>query len=199
MQRVTQGVRRFPAWSVYLGGVLWAAFLFWQAATGRLGVEPIQALEHDYGIAALILLLVGLSITPLRRISGLNLLKFRRAIGLTAFLFILCHLSVWAFLDQGAFDRIWADIVKRPYITIGMLGFALSLPLALTSNDRSVRRLGRRWRLLHRLTYAVVILACVHFIMLRKGIQFEPVIYLVVSLLLLGIRFQKWMGRRNPA
>jgi sulfoxide reductase heme-binding subunit YedZ len=199
MQRVTQGVRRLPAWSVYVGGGLWAVLLFWQAATGRLGVEPIQALEHDYGIAALILLLVGLSITPLRRIAGLNLLKFRRAIGLTAFFFILCHLSVWAFLDQGAFDRIWADIVKRPYITIGMLGFALSLPLALTSNDRSVRRLGRRWRLLHRLTYAVVILACVHFIMLRKGIQFEPAMYLVVCLLLLGIRFQKWMSRRNPA
>lgn len=183
-----QALRKLPAWVVYLAGAIWAAWLFWLGATGGLGVEPIKALEQEYGVSAMVLLLAGLLITPLRRYAGINLLKFRRAIGLTAFFFILCHVSVWAILDQGAVSRIWADILKRPYIAVGMLGLSLAIPLALTSNNRSVRKLGRRWKSLHRLTYAVAILGAVHFVMLRKGIQLEPVLYLAATVVILLVR-----------
>ncbi|WP_420568622.1 protein-methionine-sulfoxide reductase heme-binding subunit MsrQ [Thalassovita sp.] len=198
MNHVNQLLRRLPAWSIYMGGVAWAALLFWQGLTGRLGVEPIQTLEHEYGICALILLVIGLSVSPLRRFTGLNLLKFRRAIGVTAFFFVLAHLLVWAVLDQGTLARIWADILKRPYITVGMLALVLAVPLAVTSNNASVRWLGRGWRKLHRLTYPVVLLAGVHFVMLRKGIQLEPVLYLmgITGLLLLRLRLPASRQRR---
>ena len=87
------------------------------------GVDPVKALEHRYGELALQLLIAGLAITPLRRFAGVNLIKFRRALGLVAFFFLLAHLLVWAILDVQTLGRVWADIVKRPYITIGMVGF----------------------------------------------------------------------------
>ncbi|OZO45760.1 hypothetical protein CGU37_27665 [Pseudomonas fluorescens] len=101
---------------------------------------------------------------------------------------MLCHVLVWAILDQGSVSRIWADILKRPYIAVGMLGLSLAIPLALTSNNRSVRKLGRRWKSLHRLTYAVAMLGAVHFVMLRKGIQLEPVLYLAATVVILLVR-----------
>ncbi|MGH1353634.1 MAG: protein-methionine-sulfoxide reductase heme-binding subunit MsrQ [Thalassovita sp.] len=198
MDRVNRILRRVPAWTIYVAGAAWAGLLFWQGLTGQLGVEPIQALEHEYGITALILLIVGLAVTPMRRHLGLNLLKFRRAIGLTAFFFVVCHLMVWAVLDQGSVARIWADIIKRPYITIGMMALVLSIPLAVTSNNVSIRKLGVRWRKLHKLTYPVVLLSAVHFVMLRKGIQLEPVLYLVGITGLLAFRLPMRASRRNP-
>jgi len=188
MTKLNQLLRAVPPWLLYIGAVAWAAFLFWQGVTGRLGSDPVKALEHGYGEAALILLVAGLSMSPLRRSIGLNLIRFRRAIGLSAFFFLLCHLLVWAVLDIQALERVWADIVKRPYITVGMASFMLLVPLALTSNNWSVRRLGPRWRSLHRLTYVAVFLGGVHFVMLRKGIQIEPVMYLMGIALLLGLR-----------
>lgn len=188
MIKLNQLLRAVPPWLLYIGAVAWAAFLFWQGVTGRLGPDPVKALEHGYGEAALILLVAGLSVSPLRRAIGLNLIRFRRGIGLSAFFFLLCHLLVWAVLDIQALERVWADIVKRPYITVGMVSFMLLVPLALTSNNWSVRRLGPRWRSLHRLTYVAVFLGGVHFVMLRKGIQIEPVMYLMGIALLLGLR-----------
>lgn len=188
MNRLNQLVRGVPPWLLYIGAAAWAAFLFWQGVTGRLGPDPVKALEHGYGEAALIFLVAGLAMSPLRRTVGLNLIRFRRAIGLSAFFFLLCHLLVWAALDVQTVARVWADIVKRPYITVGMVSFVLLVPLAVTSNNWSVRRLGARWRSLHRLTYAAVILGGVHFVMLRKGIQIEPIMYLMGIALLLGLR-----------
>lgn len=188
MNRLNQLVRGVPPWLLYIGAAAWAAFLFWQGVTGRLGPDPVKALEHGYGEAALIFLVAGLAVSPLRRTVGLNLIRFRRAIGLSAFFFLLCHLLVWAALDVQTVARVWADIVKRPYITVGMVSFVLLVPLAVTSNNWSVRRLGARWRSLHRLTYAAVILGGVHFVMLRKGIQIEPIMYLMGIALLLGLR-----------
>jgi sulfoxide reductase heme-binding subunit YedZ len=199
MDRLNRMLRRVPAWSSYGAGAGWAGLRFWQGLTGRLGVEPIQALEHEYGITALILFVVGLAVTPLRRLLGLNLMKFRRAIGLTAFFFVLCHLLVWAVLDQGTLTRIWADIVKRPYITVGMGAMLLAVPLALSSNNASIRKLGPAWRRLHKLTYPVVLLSAVHFVMLRKGIQLEPVLYLLGVLALLALRLPLRTSRRKPA
>jgi sulfoxide reductase heme-binding subunit YedZ len=199
MERVNQTLRRLPAWVIFLGGAAWAGLLFWQGLTGQLGGEPIQALEHEYGITALILRVAGLAISPLRRFTGVNLLKFRRAIGVTGFFFIVAHLLVWAVLDQGTLARIWAAIVKRPYITVGMVALVLAVPLAVTSNNASVRKLGRAWRKLHLLTYPVAVLAGVHFVMLRKGIQLEPMLYLLGIAVLLIVRLRKRPSRQRAA
>jgi len=163
-------------------------YLVYLGQTGGLGREPINALERELGEIALQLLILGLCITPLRRFAGVNLLKFRRAFGLLAFISVVLHLLVWAVLDVGILSQVWADIVKRPYITIGMAAFALMLPLALTSNNRAVRALGPAWRRLHQLTYVVAILGAVHFIWLSKGFQLEPLIYLAVILGLIVLR-----------
>jgi sulfoxide reductase heme-binding subunit YedZ len=203
MDRLNQYTRKLPTWVVYLVGVLPAPWLFYQGLTGGLGVEPIKALEHEYGELALQLLLAGLAITPLRRHAGLNLLRFRRAIGLLAFFYVTCHLLVWLVLDVQILSQIWADILKRPYITIGMIGFLVMLPLAITSNNASVRRLGAVWRKLHRLTYAAVLLGAIHFVMLVKGFQIEPLIYLAVALGLLAFRLPggvlQRLSLRKPA
>lgn len=199
MDRLNQTLRAVSPSFLYIGAAAYAAFAFWRGVSGQLGPEPIKALEHIYGEAALILLVAGLAVTPLRRFTGLTLIRFRRAIGLSAFSLVLCHLLVWAVLDVQALDRVWADIVKRPYITVGMAGLLLLIPLALTSNNRSVRWLGARWRRLHRLTYPAVLLGAVHFVMLRKGLQVEPVLYLLGIVGLLGLRAIPSASRRKPA
>ena len=190
LDRINNTARKLPAWTLYIALPLPALWFLYLGLTGGLGAEPIKALEHELGEVALQILIAGLAITPLRRHLGINLLKFRRAIGLMAFLYVFLHLLVWLVLDVQILGQIWADIVKRPYITVGMAAFVLMLPLALTSNNLSVRRLGPRWRKLHKLTYAVVLLGAVHFVMLVKGIQLEPLIYLAVILGLLALRWR---------
>ena len=196
VDRVNLYARRVPVWLVWLVYLIPVPVLLYMGSTGGLGREPIKALEHELGEIALQLLIIGLCITPLRRFFGINLLKFRRAIGLLAFTYVVLHLLVWAVLDVQALSAMWADIVKRPYITIGMAALLLMLPLALTSNTFSVRRLGARWHSLHKLTYAVAILGAVHFLWVRKGIQPEPLIYLAVILGLVALRF---VPKRNRA
>ncbi len=188
-QSVNTATRRVPAWALYVFAPLPALWWLYLGLTGGLGPEPIKELEHLLGEFALQLLIVGLCVTPLRTHLGINLIKFRRAIGLIAFLYVALHLIVWLFLDVQIWSQIWADILKRPYITIGMAGFVTMIPLALTSNGLSVRKLGPvGWRRLHRLTYAAVLLGGVHFLMLVKGWQLEPILYLVAILFLLALR-----------
>lgn len=186
--RLNSGLRRIPPWLLYAGTALWAAWMFWRAIDGQLGPEPVEVLEHEYGALALKMLVLGLAVTPLRRHVGLSLMPFRRAIGVAAFFLVLAHLLVWAVLDVQSLDRVWADILKRPYVTIGMAAFLLLLPPALTSNDLSVRRLGPRWRHLHKLVYPAAILAALHFVWLAKGFQLEPLLWLGVILVLLATR-----------
>ncbi|WP_208350820.1 protein-methionine-sulfoxide reductase heme-binding subunit MsrQ [Pseudaestuariivita rosea] len=193
-----QWARRIPAWPLYIIGVLPAIWLFYLGLTGGLGVEPIKELEHQLGLIGLQLLIAGLAITPLRRWFGLNLIKYRRAIGLLTFFYILLHLLVWLVLDVQILAQIWADIIKRPYITIGMVGFVLMIPLAVTSNNYSIRKLGPAWRTLHKLTYAAAILGAVHFVMLSKGFQLEPLLYLGAILVLLAARI-RWNRKRVAA
>ncbi|MET4130322.1 protein-methionine-sulfoxide reductase heme-binding subunit MsrQ [Roseovarius sp. MBR-6] len=190
VDRINALARRVPVWAIWLGYGWAAPWLVYLGATGRLGAEPIKALERELGEIALQLLIIGLCLTPLRRYLGVNLLRFRRAIGLLAFSYVCLHLAVWLFLDVQDAGRIWADIVKRPYVTVGMTAFALMIPLAATSNNRSVRWLGQRWRVLHRLTYAVAVLGAIHFIWLSKGFQIEPLVYLAVILGLLTLRWR---------
>jgi sulfoxide reductase heme-binding subunit YedZ len=188
-QAVNAQVRRVPAWPVYASGALWMAWLFWRGLTDWTLVEPIDWLEREYGITSLQLLVATLAVTPLRRFLGINLLKFRRAMGLLVFFFVLAHLLVWALLDVRAVSAVWADIVKRPYVTVGMSAFLLLIPLALTSNDQSVRRLGGAgWRKLHWLTYPVAVLGGIHYVWLARGFAIEPLVYLALILGLLATR-----------
>lgn len=188
---LNRNARRVPTWVIYVLGAGWAGWKFWQGVTGALGPEPINALERVYGELALQMMVVTLLISPLRRFAGLNLIRFRRALGLTCFFFVVAHLSVWALLDIQSLSRVWADILKRPYITVGMSAFVLLIPLALTSNDWSVRKLGGIvWRRIHMLTYPVAVLAIVHYIWLTKGFPYEPLLYGAAILVLFGLRIR---------
>lgn len=196
-QRINGVLRRVPTWPLYVLGLAWPAWLFWLGLTGGLGVEPIEALEHRLGELALQGLIVTLAVTPFRDLTRVNLIRFRRAFGLVTFWFALCHFLVWLVLDVGIPSQIWADIVKRPYVTVGFAAFLLLVPLALTSNDRSIRRLGpKQWRRLHQLSYAAAALGALHFLMLVKGLQFEPIIYagIIAALLLYRVRWRTWFS-----
>lgn len=188
VNRINQVARKVPTWTVYIVYLIPVPVLLYMAQTGGLGREPINALERELGEIALQLVIIGLCISPLRRLFGVNLIKFRRTAGVLAFTYVVLHLLVWVVLDVQSIDRVVADIIKRPYITIGMAAFLLMLPLALTSNNRSVRWLGAIWRRLHLLTYPVAILSGVHFVWLSKGFQFEPLMYLTAILALLALR-----------
>lgn len=188
-QRINLAMKSVPAWPLYIVGALPPVWFLYLGLTGGLGVEPIKALEHRLGELALQVFIATLAITPVRDWTGVNLVKYRRALGLITFYYVLCHLLVWLVLDVQILSQIWADIVKRPYITIGMLSFVLMIPLAATSNNLSIRKLGpKRWKRLHRLTYAAGILGAVHFVMLAKGFQIEPLVYLCIVLSLVAAR-----------
>jgi len=188
---LNRALRKVPTWPLYLAALLPPAWYFYAAVTGRLGIDPVKAMEHKIGLLGLQILIASLCVTPLRKYLGLNLLKFRRALGLIAFFYIVLHLLVWIVLDVQIPSQIIADIYKRPYITIGMAGFALMIPLAATSYNAAIRKLGKNWRRLHNLVYPAVLLGGVHFVMLRKGWQIEPLAYLLIAVLVLLVRFPR--------
>lgn len=199
VDRLNAVLRRVPAWPLYVIGVGYAGWYFWLGLSNQLGPEPINTLERAYGLVALKLIIAGLAVTPLRKWTGINLMKFRRAIGVTAFFFILVHLTVFAVLDVQSLGRVWTEVVKRPYVTIGMAGFLLLLPLAVTSNNLSVRRMGgMAWRQLHRLVYPAAVLGAVHYVWLVKGWQTTPLVYLGIILVLLAARV-RWNRSRATA
>ncbi len=196
--RIGRLAGRVPVATVYAAGILLIAWPFVRALTGALGPDPVRTLEQDLGLSALQVLVVMLAVTPLRRLTGVNLLRFRRALGLTALMIVTAHLAVWLFLDVADAGRIWSDIVRRPWITVGMAAFLMMLPLAATSSGAAIRRLGAAaWRRLHMLTYILVPLAGVHFVMVRKGWQAEPLLYLAVIALLLALRLERLLPRRR--
>ncbi|TNJ41076.1 protein-methionine-sulfoxide reductase heme-binding subunit MsrQ [Phaeobacter sp. B1627] len=190
-------LRRVPSWAVYMCGLAPAVWWFALALNGALGPDPVKALEHRYGEFALQFLVASLAVTPLRRYLGLNLMKHRRALGLLCFAYAGLHLLVWLFLDVQSPAQILADIAKRPYVTVGMAAFVVLLPLAVTSNQASLRALGPLWRRLHRLSYPAALLAGLHYVLLAKGFQLEPLVYLagIILLLLTRLRLPQF-GRR---
>ena len=201
IDRLNQLLRRVPAWTLYIVFAIYVGWQFWLALnqSGRYLVEPINALEREYGEMALKLIVAGLMITPLRRFTGVNLLKFRRAIGVAAFFMVLAHFLVFAVLDVQSISRVWTEVVKRPYVTVGAAGFLMMIPLAVTSNNLSLRKLGgATWRKLHKLAYPIAVLGSVHYLWLVKGFQIEPLIYLAVIFGLLALRV-KFAARRVPA
>jgi sulfoxide reductase heme-binding subunit YedZ len=198
VQAANAALRRLPVWPLYLLGLSPAAWLWYLGFTGGLGAEPIKALERELGLIGLQILLATLAVTPLRQLIGLSLLRFRRALGLLCFFYIAQHLLVWLVLDLGDLSLIAADLVKRPYVIVGMLGFAAMVPLALTSTDHAIRRLGAaRWRRLHRLAYPAAALGVLHFAILVKGFPLEPLVYGLALIVILGLRALP--GRRVKA
>jgi len=166
------------------------------ALRGRLGANPIEAILNRFGYWTLVFVLLALVPTPLQRLSGWTwLAPHRRMIGLFAFFYACLHVSTYVGVDQF-FDwrAIVADVVKRKFITIGMLAYALLVPLALTSTDGSVRRLGyARWKRLHRLVYAAAVCGVVHFVWRVKADLREPLLFAAALAVLLAVRL---IGRR---
>ena len=196
---INGALRPVPTWALYGLGAVPAAVLVAQLFTGGLGVDPVRRLEHATGLYALQFLIAGLCITPLRRWTGVNLIRWRRALGLIGFAYVVLHLSIWVALDlQFRWGQIGADIVKRPYITVGMIGFALLVPLAWTSTDGAIRRMGAAaWRRLHLVVYPAVLAGTIHYVWLVKSWPIEPILYLAVVASLVGIRVLWWA--RRPA
>ncbi|MDZ4095266.1 MAG: protein-methionine-sulfoxide reductase heme-binding subunit MsrQ [Paracoccaceae bacterium] len=198
-QRMNAALRLIPTWAAYPLGLLPLAFICWDAVTGGLGADPVKTLERHLGELALQFVVFGLAISPLCRILRVNLTRFRRAVGLVTFAYVVLHLTVWVTLDlQMRWATIGAELVKRPYIIVGMVGFLAMVPLAATSNNLSIRKMGTMaWRKLHQLTYVSAIAAAVHYLMLVKATSIEPVLYAVVIGLLLIMRLARHLKTRN--
>ncbi len=187
-------------WALYAIGLMPGLYAFYLGIFGGLGADPVRAFEHLLGLWALRFLCIGLVITPLRDLFGINLIAYRRALGLLAFYYVLAHFAVYLTLDRGLIlSSIAGDILKRPYIMLGMAGLIMLIPLALTSNQWSIRRLGQRWNKLHKLVYPVLIVAVLHYALSLKVLDAEVAFYIVVTLLLLGYRLvrPKIMERRR--
>jgi len=164
--------------------------LVWDAVSGSLGPNPVEALLHGTGDWALRLLLVTLAMTPLRRLTGqVWPIRLRRMLGLFAFFYVALHLTVYLWLDRElAWSTIVDDVIKRPYISVGFAAFLMLIPLALTSTRGWMRRLGRRWTQLHRAVYVIAVLGVVHYLWLVKADLREPLIYASVLTILLAFR-----------
>ena len=192
---------QLPKIVVYIVGFIPAVWWFWLGVTDHLGADPMRVLEHSLGLWALRFLVASLAITPLRQLAGVNFLRYRRALGLLAFYYALLHLTTYLVLDQGLdFDAVLADILKRLYITIGMACFVVLLPLAVTSNNLTIRRLGgKAWQRLHRFVYLAAILAVLHFLLSVKSWPIEPVTYELIVTILLGYRLVRSLRALSKA
>jgi sulfoxide reductase heme-binding subunit YedZ len=182
--------RNFPVWAVYVLGFVPAVAAFGAGLADLTGPDPIRALEQSLGLWALRFLLATLCVTPLRRFAGVNLLRYRRALGLLSFYYAALHLLAFIGLDHG-FDwaEIGREILKRPYAFIGMACLLLLVPLAATSTNAMVRRLGaKNWTRLHKLVYPAAALAAAHFIFAVKSWPLEPLLYASSAGVLLALR-----------
>jgi sulfoxide reductase heme-binding subunit YedZ len=198
--------RAHSVWALYVIGLLPGLYAFYLGLNGGLGADPVREFEHRLGFWALRFLCLGLTVTPLRDLFGVNLIAYRRALGLLAFYYVLAHFTVYLTLDRGLIlSSILGDILKRPYIMLGMAGLLMLIPLAVTSNRWSIRRLGSRWNQLHKLAYPILLAGLLHYILSIKSITLEPVIYSVIVVVLLGYRLVRprvmdWKrGRRADA
>ena len=166
-----------------------------------LGPDPVKELEHECGKTALNLLLLTLAVTPVRELTSQpQLLRLRRMLGLFAFFYVVLHFTIYLVLDlELNFATLGADIAKRPYITIGFTALLLLIPLAVTSTNRMMRRLGRRWQTLHRLVYVIAVLGVWHFYWQVKRDVREPLLYAGILAVLLGYRVLRAIARRRAA
>ena len=185
---------------VFLLCLLPLAALGWRAFHGELTANPIEFITHATGDWTLRFLVITLCVTPFRKILRLpELIRFRRMLGLFAFFYAFLHFSLYLGLDRVLdFHGVWADIAKRPYITVGFTGFVLMIPLAITSTAGMVRRMGyRRWQMLHRAIYVSAVAGVIHFYWLVKSDVHLPLIYAGIMAILLGWRVFAWFSDRG--
>lgn len=180
--------------TVFIASLIPAVWLTYALVTDQLGANPIEAITRETGLWALRFLWLTLLITPLRWVTSWNkLVSLRRMLGLYVFFYAVLHMLLYLWLDQF-FDigEIIKDIIKRPFITIGFISFIGLLPLAITSNNKMVKRMGgKAWKKLHKLTYFIAVTSAIHFYMLVKQDKIEPIIYMVLLVLLFSIRLYK--------
>jgi sulfoxide reductase heme-binding subunit YedZ len=187
--------------AVFLLSLLPLGWYGWGAWHDALGANPVEAVTRGLGDWALRFLLITLAVTPLRKLTGWHVLaRLRRMLGLFAFFYATLHLTTYLWFDQFfAWSEIAQDIFKRPFITVGMAAFVLLVPLAATSSNYAVRRLGgRRWQALHRSVYAIAILAVLHYSWMVKIDQSQPLLYGGILAALLGFRVAKLASGRSP-
>jgi Predicted membrane protein len=182
---------RFNKILIWLNALVPLALLGYDAIRGQLGANPVEFFLRTTGVLTLVFVLITLSITPLRKITGNNqLIKYRRILGLFAFFYGAVHLTTYFVFDRGgSLSSTVSDVVQRPFIAFGMLAFFLMIPLALTSTNASIKRLGgKRWQLLHRLIYATGIFGVIHFWMIVKSDIRYPILFGLILAVLLGYR-----------
>lgn len=195
---LNQTARRIPAYTIYIAGIALAAWTIYAALATP---DPAKVLERDLGTRGLQILIATLCITPLRW-YGVNLLKFRRALGLMGFMFITLHFLTWMLLDLALrWSEILTDLTKRPFIIVGFLAFVALIPLAVTSNNAMIKRLGAaRWKQLHWLAYPATLAGAVHFVMIGKVYTLESALYfLAVAGLLIARRLKSRKKAPQPA
>jgi sulfoxide reductase heme-binding subunit YedZ len=188
--------------ALFLASLIPLTRLGWYGYSGQLGANPIEFITRSLGTWTLAFLLITLSITPLRKLSGWSwLVKLRRMAGLFAFFYALLHFITYIWLDQF-FDlsSIYKDVIKRPFITIGFAAFIMLIPLAITSTNAMMKKLGgKRWQMLHRLIYPVAIFGVVHYWWLVKKDITQPLVYAVVLAALLGYRLWLKWEKNSPS
>lgn len=174
-------------WGIYVAGLEPAIWAFWLAANNQLGANPVKEFEHILGLWALRFLILTLLITPLRDVFRLNFLPYRRALGLLAFYYVAMHFATYVILDRGLnWPEIVKDVTQRWFIIIGFTAFIMMIPLALTSNQWSIRKLKNKWQSLHRLIYLIALAGSLHFLMSVKSWPTEPLVYglIIITLVL---------------
>lgn len=183
---------------VFVAGLAPAGWLLWRFFTYDLGAEPVETILHTTGDWGLRFLLITLAVTPLRLLTGWTLvMRLRRMLGLFAFFYATLHMLTYLALEQFfAWGEILEDVLERPYITLGFLAWVLLVPLAVTSTNGMMRRLGRRWKQLHQSVYVIAAAAVIHYLLLVKADTREPIIYGLILVALLGVR--AWNQRRSP-
>lgn len=182
---------KFQKIIIFINALVPLLLLAWDGIFGKLGANPIEFFLRTTGVLTLVFLLITLAITPLRKRFGWNnLVKFRRMLGLYAFFYGALHLLTYAGFDKSLnISAIFADVWQRPFIAVGMLAFFLLIPLAVTSTNGMIKRLGgKNWARLHKLTYPIAILGVVHFWLIVKSDLFYPVLSALILMVLFGYR-----------
>ncbi|SCB61996.1 sulfoxide reductase heme-binding subunit YedZ [Rhizobium aethiopicum] len=178
-------------WLLYAVGLVPAAWTFYLGATDQLGADPVKTFELFLGIWTIRFLILTLAVSPARELLGWNYLRYRRALGLLTFYYALMHFTVYMVLDQAMdIQAVVNDVLKRPFIMFGMAALAMLIPLAMTSNNFSIRRLGKNWIRLHRLVYLIAACGSLHFALSTKILDLEQYIY--VGLIIALILYRSW-------
>lgn len=178
-------------WALYVVGLLPAVWTFYLGATDQLGADPVKTFELFLGLWTIRFLILTLAVSPARDLFGWNYLRYRRALGLLTFYYALMHFTVYMVLDQAMdLSAVLDDVLKRPFIMFGMAGLALLIPLAVTSNNFSIRKMGMKWIWLHKLIYIIAAAGALHFALSTKILDLEQ--YAYVGLIILMILYRSW-------